>query len=93
MKLEKEKNCKTSPIYGILKEILQTHLWNRNRLTDLEKEFMVARGNDGRRDSSGIWVDMNTLLFLKWMTNKDLLYSTGNSVECNVADMTGREFE
>ena len=54
---------------------------------------MVARGNDGRRDSSGIWVDMNTLLFLKWMTNKDLLYSTGNSVECNVADMTGREFE
>ena len=93
MKLKKEKNCKTSPIYGILKEILQTHLWNRNRLTDLEKEFMVARGNDGRRDSSGIWVDMNTLLFLKWMTNKDLLYSTGNSVECNVADMTGREFE
>ena len=93
MKLEKEKNCKTSPIYGILNEILQTHLWNRNRLTDLEKEFMVARGNDGRRDSSGIWVDMNTLLFLKWMTNKDLLYSTGNSVECNVADMTGREFE
>ena len=93
MKLEKEKNFKTSPIYGILKEILQTHLWNRNRLTDLEKEFMVARGNDGRRDSSGIWVDMNTLLFLKWMTNKDLLCSTGNSVECNVADMTGREFE
>ena len=92
MKLKKEKNCKTSPIYGILKEILQTHLWNRNRLTDLEKEFMVARGNDGRRDSSGIWVDMNTLLFLKWMTNKDLLYSTG-TLECNVADLTGREFE
>ena len=92
MKLKKEKNCKTSPIYGILNEILQTHLWNRNRLTDLEKEFMVARGNDGRRDSSGIWVDMNTLLFLKWMTNKDLLYSTG-TLECNVADLTGREFE
>ena len=67
-------------------------MWNRNRLTDLEKEFMVARGNDGRRDSSGIWVDMNTLLFLKWMTNKDLLYSTG-TLECNVADLTGREFE
>ena len=27
------------------------------------------------------------------MTNKDLLYSTGNSVECNVADLIGREFE
>ena len=27
------------------------------------------------------------------MTNKDLLYSTGNTVECNVADLIGREFE
>ena len=29
--------------------------------------------------------DMNTLLHLKWITNKDLLYSTGNSAPCYVA--------
>ena len=28
---------------------------------------------------------MYTLLYLKWVTNKDLLYSTGNSAACNVA--------
>ena len=27
---------------------------------------------------------MSTLLYLKWITNKDLLYSTWNSVQCHV---------
>ena len=26
-------------------------------------------------------IDINTLLYLKWITNKDLLYSTGNAAE------------
>ena len=30
-------------------------------------------------------MDMYTLLYLKWITNKDLLYSPGNSVQCYVA--------
>ena len=28
--------------------------------------------------------DMYILLYLKWVTNKDLLYSTGNSAQCYV---------
>ena len=28
---------------------------------------------------------MDTLLYLKWITYKDLLYSTGNSAQCYVA--------
>ena len=30
-------------------------------------------------------IDMYTLLYLKWITNKDLLYSSGNSAQCYVA--------
>ena len=30
-------------------------------------------------------MDIYPLLYLKWITNKDLLYSTGNSVQCCVA--------
>ena len=30
-------------------------------------------------------IDMYTLLYLKWITNKVLLYSTGNSAQCYVA--------
>ena len=34
---------------------------------------------------------MYTLLYLKWITNKDLLYSTGNSAQCYVAAWMGGE--
>ena len=56
-----------------------TYLQNRNRLTDLENELMVTRGEGlegGIVKEFGF--DMYTLLYLKWITNKDLLYSTGN---------------
>ena len=36
---------------------------------------------------------MYTLLYLKWMTNKDLLYCTGNSAQCYVAAWMGGEFQ
>ena len=35
---------------------------------------------------------MYTLLYLKWITNKGLLYSTGNSGQCYVAGWTGGQF-
>ena len=35
---------------------------------------------------------MYTLPYLKWITNKDLLYSTWNSVQCYVAAWMGGEF-
>ena len=34
-------------------------------------------------------MDMYTLLYLKQITNKDLLYSTGNSAQCYVAAWMG----
>ena len=34
-------------------------------------------------------VDMYTLLYLNWITNEDLLYSTGNSAQCYVATRVG----
>ena len=37
-------------------------------------------------------MDLYTLLYLKWITKKDLLYSTWNSVQCNVAVWIGGEF-
>ena len=47
------------------------------RLTDLENNLMVAGGGDrmGGRDRE-FGIDMYTLLCLKWITNKDLLFST-----------------
>ena len=36
-------------------------------------------------------IGMYTLLYLKWITNKELLYSRRNSVQCYVAAWMGRE--
>ena len=49
---------------------------------------MVAGGKDGGRDRE-FGMDMYILLYLKWITNKDLLYSIGNSVQCYVAACMG----
>ena len=37
-------------------------------------------------------MDMYTLLYLKWITNKVLLQGTGDSAQCYVAAWLGREF-
>ena len=36
-------------------------------------------------------MDRFTLVYLKWITNKGLLYSTGNSAQCYVAAWRGGE--
>ena len=36
-------------------------------------------------------MDMYTLLYVKWKTNKALLWSTGNSTQCYVAAWMGGE--
>ena len=50
----------------------------------------------GRRREEGIvrefGMDRYTLLYLKSVTNKDLLYSPGNSAQCHVAAWMGEEF-
>ena len=37
-------------------------------------------------------MDLYTLLYFKWITNKDLLYNIWNSAQCIVAARMGREF-
>ena len=56
--------------------MIQMNLQNRKRLTDLENKLIVARGEEwGERIVRELGIDMETLLYLKWI-NKDLLYST-----------------
>ena len=60
-----------------------------------ENELKVARG--GQEDErKGLYrdlgMDVYTVLYLKWITNKDLLYSTGYSARCYVAAWMGGEF-
>jgi len=70
-----------SVIQEIYKEVIQKNLFtNKNRLTDLENEFTLPRGEgEGKGIVREFGMYMYTLLYLKWITSKVLLYSTGNS--------------
>ena len=55
-----------------------------------ERDSQTQRTNlwlqEGRRgEVREFGMDIYTMLYLKWINNKDLLYSTGNSAECYVA--------
>lgn len=56
-------------------------------LKDSTVKMSVLAGRDRE-----FWKDMSTLLYLKWIMNKDLLYNTGNSAQGYVAARMGREF-
>ena len=66
--------------------MIQMNLQNRKRLTDLENELMVSRGERTVKDFGKV---MYTLLYLKWITKKNLLYNTWNSAQCYVAAWMG----
>ena len=62
-------------------------LTEQKRLTDLENELTIAGGKGIVRDLGKV---MYTLLHLKWITNKDLLYSTWNSAQRLCASLDRR---
>ena len=68
----------------------RTDLQTRKRLIDLENELMVARGKEIVKDFGKVM--FYTLLCLKWITNKNLLYSTWNSAQRYVPAWMGEGF-
>ena len=69
--------------------MIQINLQNRKRLTDLENELMVASGEGRVRDFGKV---MYTLLYLKWITNKNLLQSTWNFAQYFMSTCMGGGF-
>ena len=62
--------------------------------TDLENKLMVTTGE---RWGEGIdWefgTGIYTLLYMEWMINRDLLYSTENTIQYSMISNVGKESE
>ena len=67
-------------------------LRNRNRLTDIENILVVAKGegNGGGKDWE-VGISRCKLLYIRWIDNKVLLYSTGNSTQYSVMPYMGKK--
>jgi len=59
------------------------YLQSRNRVTDVENKLMDTNGSGGEWDKMGDW-DICVLLWIKQITNENLLYSKGRSTRCSV---------
>ena len=58
--------------------MIQINLITKQRQTHRLREWTYG-GKEGRGIVRDFGTDMYTLLYLKWITSKDLIYSTGNS--------------
>ena len=64
---------------------------NRNRVTDMKNKLIVTMGERKGGINWEIGIDIYTLLYIKWITNKDLLYSIGNYTQYSVITYTGKK--
>ena len=93
-KSDKERQASYGIVYcGIYKIwYKRTYLQNRNRNIDVENKFMVIRGKGGGGMIWGFGIDIYTLVYMKEITNKDLLYSTENATQYSVMVNMGGNF-
>ena len=71
-----------------------TYLQNRNRLTDIENRPVVTKVGEVEEGRSGsLGISRCKLLYIGWMNNKVLLYSTGNYIQYPVINHNGKEYE
>ena len=69
-------------MWNLIKGYKGTYPQNRNRVTDVENKLAVT---------TKAVCDTYTLLYIKQITNKDLLCSRGNSTQCSVMVYMGKQ--
>ena len=63
---------------------------NRNRLIEVKKRLVVAKGDGGYGMHLEFVVSACKLLSFKWINNEVLLYGTGNYIKSLGRDHNGR---
>ena len=76
----RKKNCTNELIY-------KTDI----ELQMVENKLIVTKGENGGVINWDIRIHIDILLYIKQITNKDLLYSTGNSTQQSVMAYIGKE--
>ena len=69
-----------------------TYVQNRNGLST-ENRLVVAGLDGGQKERLGFGISRCKLLYIEWINNKVLLYSTGNYIKYPVINHNGKEYE
>ena len=78
----------------MLHTILNTFHQSRkrfNKLTDIENTLEVVKGRSSRRGMDWEFgISRCKLVYIDWVNNEDLLYSTGNYIQYPVINHNGK---
>ena len=72
----------------------QMNVQTRNRFIDIDNRLVVAKGDGGKGGKDWEFgVSRCKLLYLEWINNKVLMYSTGNYIQYPVINHNGKEYK
>ena len=54
---------------------------------------MVTKGVKREWDELGDKIDIQTLVYIKWITNNNLLYTTENYIQCPITTYNGKNLK
>ena len=73
--------------------MIQINLFTKQKYIHRPREWTYGcQGGRMKRKVRELGINMYTLLYFKWITNKVLLYSTGNTAHCYVGGKLGGEW-
>ena len=65
----------------------------KNYCEDIENRLVVAKGEEGRGGMDWEFgISKGKLLYIEWINNKVLLYSTWNYIQYRVINHNGKEY-
>ena len=70
--------------------MVQVNSFTKQIVTDVENTLMVTREEEGEGNQE-IEINIYTLPYIKQITNKDLLYSTGNATQYSTMTYMGKQ--
>ena len=90
--IEKDKYHMVSLIRGIYKKGTNELIYKMEVESQMQKTNLWLPGGKGGGINWEIEIDTYTLLYIKQIANKDLLYSTGNTNRYSVMAYMGKEY-
>ena len=66
----------------------------QNNIRDIENRLVIAKAEGGGRGKTWKFgISRCKLVYIEWINNKLLLYSTGNCIQYPVRNHNGKEYE
>ena len=87
------QNLKNKVQMNLFKKQKQTHKKIDLSKIDIENKLQIVKGASGEGIKWEIGVDMQTLLYITLVTNKNLLYSTKTSTQCSAMTDLGKNLQ